>query len=476
MVTDTKDEWPLMGLAEAVIDIIDILKGRSASGWNGPDNWKRIVRAIADNDSLSDSEIKVVEKAIREACRSWSDAQRRSIWRETDSGMTDEEDGYTLYDTSFNGIGDALQVEILDEVTRVAWQDAQELRKAVSKRPPRKKAERAETRSNGSVRLHRAEENKHAAAPFGTGTSKTPTAGSKDGNTIAEKLVARMKRKVHGKVVDIKSVNAGRAAAEELRKTVATKEELAGFHPAHAAYVYAQNQVSVMSEQLTALKEMAPFVDIVAKAEDLYMPSGPPMSPLTPSYFTCWAFFDACVGLTNETIGTTVLEVGAAFGMHTELLRLIRLMQESRMGLYIHDGAVGSLALLRELVTDAECRAIVPAGYSGKKGEIWYARVLPPPIPGSSEHIVFTTPYVVLTPGLRKWQAYFRRVLPDAPKQDHLDAYESHMKYGPTRRYWNDFVFEGYVNHRTEAIYLAGLPDVPESRPHFEAANQCFRR
>ena len=42
------------------------------------------------------------------------------------------------------------------------------------------------------------------------------------------------------------------------------------------------------------------------------------------------------------------------------------------------------------------------------------------------------------------------------------------MKYGPTREYWNDFVFEAYVNHQTDAIYLAGLPDVPESRPHSE--------
>jgi hypothetical protein len=37
------------------------------------------------------------------------------------------------------------------------------------------------------------------------------------------------------------------------------------------------------------------------------------------------------------------------------------------------------------------------------------------------------------------------------------------MRYGPTRTYWNDFAFEGYLSHRTEAIYLAGLPDVPES-------------
>ncbi len=41
-----------------------------------------------------------------------------------------------------------------------------------------------------------------------------------------------------------------------------------------------------MSEQFTMLKEMNRFVEIVSKAEDECLPSGPPMSPLTPSFFT----------------------------------------------------------------------------------------------------------------------------------------------------------------------------------------------
>ena len=161
---------------------------------------------------------------------------------------------------------------------------------------------------------------------------------------IAKKIVAKMNRYRREKVVDIENVIRGHAMAEELQKTVVSQKELAGFDPAHAAYVYTQNQVSVMSEQLTALKEMAPFADIISKAEDLYMPSAPPMSPLTTSYFT-WAFFDACVGSANETIGTTIPEVGAAFGMNPELLRLIRLMQDSRMGFYIHRGREGDVSV-----------------------------------------------------------------------------------------------------------------------------------
>jgi hypothetical protein len=51
--------------------------------------------------------------------------------------MTDDDDDDSLCDTSFNGMGYALQVEMLDEVTRAAWQDAQEQKKPAAKRPVR---------------------------------------------------------------------------------------------------------------------------------------------------------------------------------------------------------------------------------------------------------------------------------------------------------------------------------------------------
>ena len=37
---------------------------------------------------------------------------------------------------------------------------------------------------------------------------------------------------------------------------------------------------------------------------------------------------------------------------------------------------------------------------------------------------------------------------------------------GSPREYWAEFVFEAYMNHRPEVIFLKGLPDLPESRPH----------
>lgn len=293
------------------------------------------------------------------------------------------------------------------------------------------------------------------------GKRKKLSAAIEEGDRpIATKLLTAIGRQPQGWVVDIKKLIAAGAAADR------GEPSRAGLHPAHAAYVLVQNRMSLLSEQLTALAEMAPFVDLVAQAEDLYLPQGPPISPLTVSYFTSWAFFDACIGRAVETIGTCVLGVAAALGMDEGLTRLLRLMQGSRMGIYVHEGASDNHVTLRDLVTGVACRTIVPAGYGGQKGELWFVRVLPPPIPECAEHVAFTTPYVLVKPEADAWQAYFGRTLPGAPEKARLAAYERHLKYGPTRTYWNAFVFESYSNHQPGAIFLTGLPDIAESRPH----------
>ena len=61
-------------------------------------------------------------------------------------------------------------------------------------------------------------------------------------------------------------------------------------------------------------------------------------------------------------------------------------------------------------------------------------------------------------PDFADWLAYFQ---PTLPATAGFDSYERHMKYRPTREYWNDYVFEAYVNYQMDAIYLAGLPTFP---------------
>ena len=299
-------------------------------------------------------------------------------------------------------------------------------------------------------------------------SSKAKAGNVRRKHPIADKLIKTFERHRRNKVVDLSAFKTSKEQAEELQKTVASPEDMAHLHPVHAMYTYVVNQTSVLAEALSELEEMDRFVDIITRAEEEYRPSAPPMSPLTKSFYTNWAFFDACVGLGRETIGTVILALGPTIGMDGEMLRLLGLLQQSRMGLYIHEGHENDLLVMRELVTDEIYKVFPVSGYRGARGELWYVRLLPPPLPGMVEHMVFTTPYVLIPLEKLDWLAYFgRNLAASASETERLFAqYEYHMKFGPSRYYWLEFVFQAYVNYQSDAIFLTGVPDVPESLPH----------
>lgn len=234
-----------------------------------------------------------------------------------------------------------------------------------------------------------------------------------------------------------------------------------GLHPTHGAYMRAQCCMGILSEELLEYSGLAKLRGKLADAEAEYMPSGPPMSPLTISYFTMWTLCDVTAGPRRETLGQMAGQVCEGLGLDADLRRLIRAIGDSRMGIYRVETAERDLTVLRELVTGYRCEVLVPAGYPGEEGELWYARVLPPPFAGTEEHLVVTTPYVLSRPGEAEWLAYFQR----AAGGD-AEGYARHMKCGPEPNYWNEFVLEAYANHRPDAIFLAGLPDVEASRPN----------
>jgi hypothetical protein len=121
---------------------------------------------------------------------------------------------------------------------------------------------------------------------------------------------------------------------------------------------------------------------------------------------------------------------------------------------------------LVDLVTNQRCSATCESGYAGNVGELWFTRVLPPAMTASSDHVVFTSPYVLIAPDVMGWTQYLDRIAAKEPRRSRIEALERHLKWGASRRYWPEFVFEGYVNHQPGAIFLKGLPDVAESRPH----------
>jgi hypothetical protein len=244
----------------------------------------------------------------------------------------------------------------------------------------------------------------------------------------------------------------------------------------HGVYVYAQNKLSVFIEQLAELPALSKLSDIYGDAQDEYMPSGPPTSPLTASYFSCWGFFDLCVGLKKETFATIVIDACRFLKADPGLITIFELMQKSRMGFYVHEGVSGKFVNLRELITGKETNVIVPSGYLGKLGEIWLVRLMPEPFPelNYGYSAVFTTPYVIsemqnnrfVMASEEKWELFFERTREKTKIEDKKRSYEFLMKYGINRHYWNEYIFEGYVNHTNDMILLAGFPDIPSSRPH----------
>jgi hypothetical protein len=71
---------------------------------------------------------------------------------------------------------------------------------------------------------------------------------------------------------------------------------------------------------------------------------------------------------------------------------------------------------------------------------------------------------VIIAPEVGAWAAYFGRAL--GPASVTPEAYERLRKDGPGGGSWHEYILEAYVNFTPGAVFLRGLPDVPESRPH----------
>ncbi len=234
--------------------------------------------------------------------------------------------------------------------------------------------------------------------------------------------------------------------------------------PLHTVYIAVQHIASIFAERVSVLDEFEPYYEIVVKAEDEYMPSGPPMSPLTRSYFTTWAFFDLGFGPYKETLGKCLLDAAAMLGFDEKVMDVIRTCSESRMGFYEHTGRMGNRCQFSELITNTQIDCHVPTGYQGHIGELWYGRILPPISP-VKYHVFLTTPYILLDFGKDDWIAYLKKSLLDlkVPEGMRLAHF---LKHGKEPNQWNEFIFQAYHHHQFDAIFLAGLPDVPGSLPH----------
>ena len=290
---------------------------------------------------------------------------------------------------------------------------------------------------------------------------------------IATKVSKKLKKVKVNKIIDLGEYRKQKKELETLFGEVHTTEDAikSGKDPLHAVYTHAQNLLAVLVEILQEIPEPAldRFFNTINAAHEEYQPTGgPPMSSLTDSYFTCWLMFDVAVGLQKETLATVIIDLAQQLGLHQEMVEVFQLMQNSRMGIYEYLGNEDDKVLLRELNKDEVIRCICPAGHQGQyMGELWFARILPPVFGLLEYSLVFTTPYLLLDPETEHWLGYLDRTISKKKTKITATSQENLMKYGLSDNYWNEYIHQSYVNFKPELIYLKGLPDVGNSRPHF---------
>ena len=155
---------------------------------------------------------------------------------------------------------------------------------------------------------------------------------------IATKVLKQINKANARKVIDLNEYRQQKKASEDLFNQITTTETAikTGHDPLHAVYIHTQNLLSILVEVLDVIPEpsLNRLFNTFEAARDAYVPDGPPMSPLTKSYFSCWLLFDITAGLHKETFTTIIIDLANQFGLHKAMLEVMQTMQDSRMGIY----------------------------------------------------------------------------------------------------------------------------------------------
>ena len=72
----------------------------------------------------------------------------------------------------------------------------------------------------------------------------------------------------------------------------------------------------------------------------------------------------------------------------------------------------------------------------------------------------------------KDWIDFIDRNLSLVKCKDMDQVYHYFMKYGLNKLYWSEYIFQAYVNHTSNVIWLTGFPDKPETLPHANNNNE----
>jgi len=253
---------------------------------------------------------------------------------------------------------------------------------------------------------------------------------------------------------------------EVIGKDLLAEIEKLGFDPNHRVYTDYQNLLSVFEEAVTIHRDLKFY----RKKESIfyrdYMPSYPPMSPITSAYYAYWVSCDFQFGKDNETINTIFSDVGKAEDFEEMIFKIGSNLHDSHMKFYRHMGCQDGLIMLKDIMSDKMYLCKSNSGYEGSVGEIWFVRIVPNLDKVHDYYIIMTTPYVILRNSEDDWILFFNRQGIEKGDPEMEIKYRDFMKNPPTPIYWLEYLVEAYVNYQPHNIRLTGIPDVSGSKPH----------
>jgi hypothetical protein len=187
---------------------------------------------------------------------------------------------------------------------------------------------------------------------------------------IADRLKREFQKAVRSKVVSFAALAQGKANAESLPHIDQMVRD--GTHPAHAVYKHTVNLISVFVEQAVPLPFLRDAYKFLTRAEDLYTPGYPPMSPITLTHYNSWTMFDVRFGQDRETLGECFLAVADWLGLDAVQVEATRNMCQSSLSIYQTTRVRGDIFGLRELVTGREIDVLIPTGFKTRGREAWF--------------------------------------------------------------------------------------------------------
>lgn len=283
---------------------------------------------------------------------------------------------------------------------------------------------------------------------------------------LSKKLIKVFEQLEVPDIINLPDIQRAKEFLDELNNKLSTRFDNREYDPSHKMYMLLQNLLSYFAEEVCDIEGFESYYNTMIHLEESLMPSFPPMSPITSSYFTFWSFCDYQFGVDKETIVSIFYDIGKWQKTEGLYLKALEELSNSFVGFYEYKGQENDLLLLRRIDQVENRYCICPSGYKGNIGEIIYCRLVKNLDSIYDYDIMLTTPYVILNYGKKDWDQFFQRQIKASEGGIQKERRYRFLKHHPDYSYWHDYIIDGFVNYQEDRIYLTGIPDIKGSKPH----------